>query len=1074
MKKGLFLILTLGLIIGVFLPATELAADGLGYYSWEGEWNSKWGNMVITQNGNQITGTYTHDNGIISGTVSGDTFTGTWSEAPSYSAPNDAGDLIFEMAADGKSFSGRWRYGSSGDWGDWTGSDRKTAVLSAPASRSEPASTGKGIGDDYSGGSTTITVTASSTSVDTESGGGSGSGTGDTFGGNVTITVTSGNDINNTSGSDTGGGHGYICSNWARSEVERAGLMGLIPGGLYEADLRQNITRAEFAALSVRVYEIISGFAAPFANTNLFYDTSDPEVLRAAALGITNGVGSGRFGPDTLLNRQQAAAMLTRSYKTIIFKGWTLDTDSVYTLTYTRPAAFSDDGEIAYWARDSVYFMVANSIINGVGGNMFAPSSNATREQSITIALRMCQNLRSALVDAGGTPIDSSGTHVDDGGTPSTGVVIDNISATGTVNGGGLSISFSGSSGTISATSTTSGETDALTNTYGVEMSDVPTQPMTISLRMTETPATSANLEPFLMLAFPYVDNGGNSGYIEAPVRASVSGDIISAIIDPAEYGEYLERVFYASDSTGTVKDKTPSGFDFRVTGTQLEFWYETNGKFKCYAPGSLPGSFSRDDAQRLLSDLESLYASYVTTYPKVSRTEWPMEIFICDIGDTNGMYVRGTWSIDGATIQLSEKLFSKGYSRAANIKAYATMAHELFHFIQNNYVWTTFAAEWFDEATATYIEYKYGNPKDAPEIFNQYAELIWSGVVPYWTNKWSDVGPNGYGRFMLIDFLSRRDSEFVKKAYEDGGRATASGWEENIRVASGKEIHELVGDFFETYITTDKLARPLPTSTIYKSADNAAMFGFCAQKWSFSADTIGDNIGRSDSTSVSLGRYGARCVAVDAKHLSAGSTLQFTVPAGIDLRAIVFDSGNFGNYKVTKATGNMLNVQLKGHEKLMLLVCDTSGNGGVRNIIAMVKAPDTSGYSLGELFDSTLGADSYTFIYPGGDTSMEPTAVTKTYSATYTATNGKRSDAKLTLSMTAGSSDVTITCSDPSFNISGSYNEKSGIISGSEGSARIASTWGGFGMEISLYDGFGSLNGSVSMAGGMWAPVMP
>ena len=209
MKKGLFLILMLSLIMGAFLPATGLADDDLGNYSWEGEWDSNWGHMVIAQNGNQVTGTYTFENGIISGTVSGNTFTGTWSEAPSYSAPNDAGDLILEMDANGKSFSGRWRYGSSGDWGDWTGSDRKTAVLSAPASGSEPASIGKGTGDDYSGGSTTISVTASSTSIDSDSGG-SGSGTGGTFGGNVTITVTSGNDTDDTSGGDTGGGHGYI------------------------------------------------------------------------------------------------------------------------------------------------------------------------------------------------------------------------------------------------------------------------------------------------------------------------------------------------------------------------------------------------------------------------------------------------------------------------------------------------------------------------------------------------------------------------------------------------------------------------------------------------------------------------------------------------------------------------------------------------------------------------------------------------------------------------------------------------------------------------------------------------
>ena len=38
---------------------------------------------------------------------------------------------------------------------------------------------------------------------------------------------------------------------------------GLDPDRLYGVDLRQNITRAEFAALSVRVYENISGNPAP-------------------------------------------------------------------------------------------------------------------------------------------------------------------------------------------------------------------------------------------------------------------------------------------------------------------------------------------------------------------------------------------------------------------------------------------------------------------------------------------------------------------------------------------------------------------------------------------------------------------------------------------------------------------------------------------------------------------------------------------------------------------------------------------------------------------------------------------
>jgi hypothetical protein len=89
---------------------------------WTGTWDSEqWGEMKLTQKGNTITGTYTWDEGKIEGTVSGTTLRGTWSESPSYSPPDDAGDFEFTLSADGNSFSGHWRYGSEDEWdGDWT------------------------------------------------------------------------------------------------------------------------------------------------------------------------------------------------------------------------------------------------------------------------------------------------------------------------------------------------------------------------------------------------------------------------------------------------------------------------------------------------------------------------------------------------------------------------------------------------------------------------------------------------------------------------------------------------------------------------------------------------------------------------------------------------------------------------------------------------------------------------------------------------------------------------------------------------------------------------------------------
>ena len=87
-----------------------------------GEWTSNWGDMFFEQTENNIVATYTHDQGRVTGVMMGNVLVGTWSEAPSYTPTNDAGDIEIEISTDCKSFTGNWRYGSDGSWsGDWTG-----------------------------------------------------------------------------------------------------------------------------------------------------------------------------------------------------------------------------------------------------------------------------------------------------------------------------------------------------------------------------------------------------------------------------------------------------------------------------------------------------------------------------------------------------------------------------------------------------------------------------------------------------------------------------------------------------------------------------------------------------------------------------------------------------------------------------------------------------------------------------------------------------------------------------------------------------------------------------------------
>lgn len=197
---------------------------------------------------------------------------------------------------------------------------------------------------------------------------------------------------------------GSEVSNWASPEMEQAYKENLIPDCLIGEDLTQDISRAEFAAVSVKVFEALTGTKALPAVTNPFTDCQDVEVLKAYNVGITNGTSDTTFSPDRLLNREQAATMLTRVFKRATMPGWTLAADNQFSLSYTKPAPFRDDQDISGYARDSVYFMVANHIINGVGDNLFAPRNitdkqtaegyaNATREQALAISLRMVQNL---------------------------------------------------------------------------------------------------------------------------------------------------------------------------------------------------------------------------------------------------------------------------------------------------------------------------------------------------------------------------------------------------------------------------------------------------------------------------------------------------------------------------------------------------------------------------------------------------------------------------------------------------------------------------------------------------------
>jgi hypothetical protein len=197
-------------------------------------------------------------------------------------------------------------------------------------------------------------------------------------------------------------------SNWAGSEMEAATQAGLIPDVLVGKDLTEEITRGEFAAVVVKLYEAMTGgkaiIAADCPLTDISTDASRLYILKAYNLQLVNGVGNNKFAPSDSLTREQMAAMLCRVYKLYQNPNWTLTNDSSYPLDISGVATFSDDADISAYARESVYFMAKSGIIQGVGDNKFAPNNtttqqeavgyaNATREQAIAMALRTLNTL---------------------------------------------------------------------------------------------------------------------------------------------------------------------------------------------------------------------------------------------------------------------------------------------------------------------------------------------------------------------------------------------------------------------------------------------------------------------------------------------------------------------------------------------------------------------------------------------------------------------------------------------------------------------------------------------------------
>jgi len=164
-----------------------------------------------------------------------------------------------------------------------------------------------------------------------------------------------------------------VPSGWSEGQVNAAIESKLVPQEL-QARYSQPIAREEFAALAVALYEKANG---EILARSTFADTLNPNVEKAAAIGVVEGVGGNRFDPKAHLTREQAAVMLSRLAGAL---GMPLA---------AQAPSFADNEVISSWAFGYVGQAQAAKIMGGTGGNAFSPKSAYTIEQSIVTILRL-------------------------------------------------------------------------------------------------------------------------------------------------------------------------------------------------------------------------------------------------------------------------------------------------------------------------------------------------------------------------------------------------------------------------------------------------------------------------------------------------------------------------------------------------------------------------------------------------------------------------------------------------------------------------------------------------------------
>lgn len=170
---------------------------------------------------------------------------------------------------------------------------------------------------------------------------------------------------------------------WAKDDIDFAAGRGLISGtSATTFSPNMDITRQDFLmALGKLSGADISGYKESSFSDVSGANPAMPYIQWAVKNGIVQGTGGGRFGPDSVINREQMAVMMVNYAE---YAGYKLPVS-------LQAVTFADDAKISSWAKEAVKAIQQSGVIIGKNNNRFDPAGNATRGEASTILRRFVE-----------------------------------------------------------------------------------------------------------------------------------------------------------------------------------------------------------------------------------------------------------------------------------------------------------------------------------------------------------------------------------------------------------------------------------------------------------------------------------------------------------------------------------------------------------------------------------------------------------------------------------------------------------------------------------------------------------